>query len=391
LRIVPKKWSEFQHYKDRAPPWIKLQHKLLDDFDFQSLPIASKALAPMLWLIASEHPAGEIDASAPNLAFRLRTTAGAIEEALKPLIDGRFFIPLDGDASEPLALRKHVAIPEGEGEGEAERETPLVPLPRDGGRKGRAERQAQALEVLDFLNARAGRHFRPVPQSLKFIEARLFEGVTLQDLKTLTVRKCREWLGTEHAKYLRPETLFNATKCHSYLGEIAPEEPECSAPNATATSSSMPPPAPVAGMSPPTPRGPSPRPTTKPSADAAHGSPEPSAATSPAVSATPPAARARGTAASTFSRAAPPTARESSNNRAPPARSASSKPRQWWETPAGRAAKGREQDIERRTGETEEIFTARLFARMGPGPWLEGLTPVAQRMVEQFTAKAPGQ
>jgi uncharacterized phage protein (TIGR02220 family) len=48
--------------------------------------------------------------------------------------------------------------------------------------------------------------------------------VTLQDLKTLTVRKCREWLGTDQEKYLRPETLCNATKCHSYLGEIPPEE-----------------------------------------------------------------------------------------------------------------------------------------------------------------------
>lgn len=67
------------------------------------------------------------------------------------------------------------------------------------------------------------------------------------------------------------------------------------------------------------------------------------------------------------------------------------KPRQWWETPAGRAAKGREQDIERGAGEDEAIFAARLFARMGPGPWLEGITGVQQRMVDQFSAKAPGQ
>jgi uncharacterized phage protein (TIGR02220 family) len=79
--------------------------------------------------------------------------------------------------------------------------------------------------MLEFLNGKAGRHFQPVPANLKFIEARLAEGVTVQDLKTLTVRKCREWLGSDMEKFLRPETLFNATKCHSYLGEIPPEAP----------------------------------------------------------------------------------------------------------------------------------------------------------------------
>ena len=32
LRI--KNWSEFQHYKDRAPPWVKLHHSLLDNFEW---------------------------------------------------------------------------------------------------------------------------------------------------------------------------------------------------------------------------------------------------------------------------------------------------------------------------------------------------------------------
>ena len=47
-RLRPKSWNEFQHYKRPHPPWVKLHKRLLDDFEFQSLPIASKALAPML-------------------------------------------------------------------------------------------------------------------------------------------------------------------------------------------------------------------------------------------------------------------------------------------------------------------------------------------------------
>ena len=50
-----KSWDRFQHYRDRNPPWVKLHKQFLDDFDFHSLPVASRALAPMLWLLASEH------------------------------------------------------------------------------------------------------------------------------------------------------------------------------------------------------------------------------------------------------------------------------------------------------------------------------------------------
>jgi len=110
--ITPKNWSEFQHYKDRAPPWIKLHKGLLDNFDFQSLPVASRALAPMLWLLASEEKDGQIDAQPEKLAFRLRMSVEELKPALEALIDKGFFLI----ASKPLAKRKHVAVPETETE-----------------------------------------------------------------------------------------------------------------------------------------------------------------------------------------------------------------------------------------------------------------------------------
>jgi hypothetical protein len=113
LILRPKNWSSFQHYKDRAPPWIKLHKTLLDDFEFQSLPVASKALAPMLWLLASDHPEGDFDATPAKLAFRLRTTTEAITEALSPCIDGGFFIVVQGDSA-TLAKVGRAAIPETE-------------------------------------------------------------------------------------------------------------------------------------------------------------------------------------------------------------------------------------------------------------------------------------
>jgi len=105
--ITPKNWRSFQHYKDRSPTWIKLHRALLDDYQFFCLPVASRALAPCLWLIASEYEDGKIDASLDELAFRLRMTRGDLADALSPLIESRFF-----DASEPLADCKQDSIPE---------------------------------------------------------------------------------------------------------------------------------------------------------------------------------------------------------------------------------------------------------------------------------------
>ena len=113
-------WREFQHYKNRRPPWIKLHRTLLDDYDFHCLPIASRALAPCLWLIASDDENGCIQCASEALAFRLRVTEKDLLDALKPLIERGFFI----DASAVLARRQQHAIPEREGEGEIE-ESPI--------------------------------------------------------------------------------------------------------------------------------------------------------------------------------------------------------------------------------------------------------------------------
>src|SRR5687768_18068275 len=46
-------FESFQHYKDRAPPWIKLYNELLDDYEFGQLPDASKMHLVAIWLLAS--------------------------------------------------------------------------------------------------------------------------------------------------------------------------------------------------------------------------------------------------------------------------------------------------------------------------------------------------
>lgn len=71
--------------------------------------------------------------------------------------------------------------------------------------------------IVEYLNQKAGTNFRPSTQKTKTcIHARLTEGFTVEDFKTVINKKCVDWMGTEYEKYLRPETLFG-TKFEAYL------------------------------------------------------------------------------------------------------------------------------------------------------------------------------
>jgi hypothetical protein len=127
MKLIPKNWNTFQHYRDRCPPWIKLHREILNDKQFMCLPLASKAIAPLLWLLASESKDGQFEASTDELSFRLRITNKEVEEGLKPLINNGFFI----DASTMLAPCLQVARPERETERETETEKNTLKRPDD--------------------------------------------------------------------------------------------------------------------------------------------------------------------------------------------------------------------------------------------------------------------
>src|SRR6266496_267570 len=138
--FVAKNWAEFQHYKERRPAWIKLHRSLLDDYDFQCLHVASRALAPMMWLLASEYENGEIPLTVPQIAFRLRMSEDSLREALGPLIEKGFFIVsglLNEPASNMLAECKRDASPEIERR-EEERENKRETEERGNAREPRA-------------------------------------------------------------------------------------------------------------------------------------------------------------------------------------------------------------------------------------------------------------
>ena len=81
--------------------------------------------------------------------------------------------------------------------------------------------RAQAAAVLQFLNQKTGRAYRPTDINLQFIVGRLKEGYTVTQCRQVVARKCRDWmLNATMAEYLRPATLFNRTKFNQYVGEL---------------------------------------------------------------------------------------------------------------------------------------------------------------------------
>lgn len=75
-------------------------------------------------------------------------------------------------------------------------------------------------EIISYLNNKLGTKYRVNNKvTQKHIKARLSEGYTVEDFKTVIDKKYDEWNETEMAKFLRPETLFG-TKFDSYLNSL---------------------------------------------------------------------------------------------------------------------------------------------------------------------------
>lgn len=72
--------------------------------------------------------------------------------------------------------------------------------------------------IIFYLNEKTDSNYRSsTKKTQSLIHARLKEGFTEDDFKTVIDKKCAEWIGDEKMEqYLRPETLFG-TKFESYL------------------------------------------------------------------------------------------------------------------------------------------------------------------------------
>ena len=85
-------WNEFQHYKERNPPWVKLHYTLLSGETWVALDDASRVLAIACMLIASRHD-GRVPA---NPAFVQRVAYLNHPPNFKPLIESGFLVDASG-------------------------------------------------------------------------------------------------------------------------------------------------------------------------------------------------------------------------------------------------------------------------------------------------------
>lgn len=75
-------------------------------------------------------------------------------------------------------------------------------------------------EIIDYLNNKLGKKFTYRNKNYNSkINARLEEGFTVDDFKTVIDKKYSKWKGTEFEKYLDPDTLFAPSKFEKYLNE----------------------------------------------------------------------------------------------------------------------------------------------------------------------------
>jgi len=82
-------------------------------------------------------------------------------------------------------------------------------------------KKEQATEIIQFLNLKTGRRYRPTQVNLNFIYARLKEGYTIEEIRAVIAMKVREWQYDDlMSKYLRPATLFNNVNFNQYAGEL---------------------------------------------------------------------------------------------------------------------------------------------------------------------------
>jgi uncharacterized phage protein (TIGR02220 family) len=210
-----KNWEDFQHYKDRTPPWIKLYNHLLDDFDFSCLPDASKAHLLSIWLLASR-----TNNKIPNNPKWIGNKINATESVdINSLIQSGFIevIPSENkelqtseqDASKMLHNTEQDACTERE-ERESREEESREELLSD---------KSDAITVLNYLNEVCSSKYKHTTKShIENINARLAEGHTIEDCKLVIDTKHQEWANDKKmAGYLRPSTLFSTGKFQGYL------------------------------------------------------------------------------------------------------------------------------------------------------------------------------
>lgn len=180
-------WDEFQHYKDRNPPWIKLHNQLLENYEFECLPDASKAHLLCIWMLASR-TANKIK---PDPEWISRKIGANTKVDVSILVESGFLELNQEDsdrlqnASTLLQTTEQNAIPE-ERRGEESKE-------EEENKKPSSSTPNLVMEIFSYwcevMNKSPGQT-KLTSKRDRVIRARLKDGYSIQDIKT-AIDNCR--------------------------------------------------------------------------------------------------------------------------------------------------------------------------------------------------------
>ena len=135
-------------------------------------------------------------------------------EPLIERLEKRIPEPSDEPISNPRAR-----VQEQEQEQEQEQDKEIYsradPPPEESPSKSKRDFKAEAREVLDYLNAAAGKNYSKTDE----IEARLKDGGTVDDCRKIINTKMQDPFFKENPRYLNPVTLFRKKHWDVYLNE----------------------------------------------------------------------------------------------------------------------------------------------------------------------------
>ena len=78
----------------------------------------------------------------------------------------------------------------------------------------------EIISIIDYLNTKTDKKYTYTNKSFnRYITARLKDGFSVDDFKTVIDKKCNAWMGTEFEQYLKPTTLFAPSHFEEYLNE----------------------------------------------------------------------------------------------------------------------------------------------------------------------------
>lgn len=202
-----KSWETFQHYKDRNPPWIKLHNHLLDNYEFECLPDASKAHLLCIWMLASR-----TQNNMPMDSKWIKRKIGASEDVDLEILLKYGFIELNQELQDAEQGASKVLVPE---EKSRDREEAEAEKSKEESLSGKPDVRI----VIEHFNSVTGQKLKAGTKShSENISGRLSDGYSVDDLKVVIDFKNGEWSkDPKMAQYIRPATLFQTGKFGGYL------------------------------------------------------------------------------------------------------------------------------------------------------------------------------